>query len=665
MNSKKLSLVMTLVLGVVFGACGGDDGIDPTMTKEEARAFRSADWGYDVCEQNGWYGDGECDTFCPLPDPGCEEPRNEVGSWTTVLLADVESEHPYHNNTERTWTVHREGAAKIKLHIKWMEVERNYDSVSVYIDGQEHLGQVFDGVHNDVWTREFDSDTVYVTMRSDYIITLWGFEMDLVSYHKELDPCAGVVCDDPPSQCHKNPGTCVDGSCQYDPITACIDSDGCCPPGCAGQDDDCPAQSSWDGAYGGSGYDRAESIQQTSDGGYILAGETKSFGASSGDAWVLKLDASGNAAWQKTYGGSGYEGAHSIQQTSDGGYIVAGHTHSFSAGWADAWVLKLDSSGNAAWQKTYGDTDHDAAHSIQQTSDGGYIVAGYTHSFGAGRDDAWVLKLDASGNAAWQKTYGGSHHDVAHSIQQTSDGGYIVAGYTRSFGAGSDDAWVLKLDASGNAAWQKTYGGSGYDFAHSIQQTSDGGYILAGYTDSFGAGHHRDMWVLKLDTSGNAAWQKTYGGSGGDSANSIQQISDGGYIVAGNTRSFGAGNSDAWILKLDASGNAAWQKTYGGSGYDFAHSIQQTSDGGYILAGNTHSFGAGYYDTWVLKLEADGVISGSCPGGIGVDTYAVAASTSVSPRNSTATAAASYATVGDTDVVSQDSSATRKSLCDD
>jgi hypothetical protein len=421
----------------------------------------------------------------------------------------------------------------------------------------------------------------------------------------------------------------------------------------------------WQKTYDGSSTDLANSIQQTLDGGYILAGYTYSFGAG-GDMWVLKLDASGNAVWQKTYGGSDFDMANSIQQTSDGGYILGGNTYSFGAGDRDAWVLKLDASGNAAWQKTYGGSDWDSAYSIQQTSDGGYILAGYTGSFGAGNGDTWVLKLDASGNVAWQKTYGDSEIDRAKSIQQTSEGGYILAGETESFGAVYSDAWVLKLDASGNVAWQKTYGGSDYDWANSIQQTSDGGYILAGETESFGAGEI-DMWVLKLDASGNAAWHKTYGGSDFDSANSIQQTSDGGYILAGDTYSFGAGagKNDMWVLKLDVGGNAAWQKTYGGSDYDVASSIQQTSEGGYILAGDTNSFGAGDDDAWVLKLEADGVISGSCPDGIGADTYVVATSTSVSTENSTATAETSNATVGDTNVVPQDSSATQESLCGD
>ena len=309
--------------------------------------------------------------------------------------------------------------------------------------------------------------------------------------------------------------------------------------------------------------------------------------------------------WAKTYDAGGY--TNSIQQTSDGGYIVAG-----GVGALDVWVLKLNASGNIQWQKTYGSDwalEFDVANSIQQTSDVGYIVAGYTQSiYPFSGYNIWVLKLDQNGNVTWQKTYGGYAHDVANSIQQTSDGGYIVAGKTNSFGAGSSDVWVLKLDKDGNIQWQKTYGGHSIDEATSIQQTSDGGYIVAGYTWSFGAGGG-GVWVLKLDKDGNIQWQKTYGGTDEDVASSIQQTSDGGYIVAGKTNSFGAGSSDVWVLKLDKDGNIQWQKTYGGPDGDEAHSIQQTSDGGYIVAGYTYSFGT-RQGAWVLKLDSNGNIPG-------------------------------------------------------
>ena len=371
-----------------------------------------------------------------------------------------------------------------------------------------------------------------------------------------------------------------------------------------------PCEANWSSTYGGTASDILRYIQQTTDGGYIAAGYTESFGAGSNDAWLLKLDGSGNVTWQKTYGGTAYDYATSSQQTTDGGYIVSGGTESFGSGSNDIWLLKLDGSGNVAWQKTYGGTALDVFYQAQQTTDGGYIAAGYTTSFGSGSNDIWLLKLDGSGNVTWQKTYGGTASDYATSVQQTADGGYIVAGGTRSFGAGDNDIWLLKLDGSGNVTWEKTYGGTEYDIATSVRQTTDGGYIVGGGTISFAAGVEY-AWLLKLDGSGNVTWEKTYSWTANSYASSVQQTTDGGYIVAGFTESFDASNNDAWLLKLDGGGNITWQKTYGDAGYEYVQSVRQTTDGGYIAAVDTDSFGAGNRDAWLLKLDGSGSM-GSC-----------------------------------------------------
>jgi len=362
--------------------------------------------------------------------------------------------------------------------------------------------------------------------------------------------------------------------------------------------------------YRGTSTDRAFSVQQTSDGGYTVAGYTNSFGAGSWDIFLIKTDANGNVVWAKTYGGTDWDNAYSVQQTSDGGYIVAGETYSFGAGYYDIFLIKTDANGNVQWAKTYGGTYYDYASSVQQTSDGGYIVAGRTRSFGAGYDDIFLIKTDANGNVQWAKTYGGTYNDEAYSVQQTSDGGYIVAGATASFGAGGD-ILLIKTDADGNIIWAKTYtyGETSYDIAYSVQQTSDGGYIVAGWTESFGA--DGNIFLIKTDASGNVQWAKTYGGTGYDRAYSVQQTSDGGYIVAGWTWSFGAGHYDIFLIKTDANGNVVWAKTYGGTDWDYAYSVQQTSDGGYIVAGYTESFGASYDDIFLIKTDADGNI-GSC-----------------------------------------------------
>ena len=379
---------------------------------------------------------------------------------------------------------------------------------------------------------------------------------------------------------------------------------------------------SWQKTFGGEKDDGANSIQQTTDGGYIVAGWTKSFGSGGEDVYILKSNAKGDLEWQKTFGGKGDDEANSIQQTSDGGYIVAGWTESFGSGKEDVYILKLNSKGEVEWQKTFGGEEDDEANSIQQTSDGGYIVAGWTESFGSGYEDVYILKLNAKGEIEWQKTFGernnfgDSNVDEANSIQQTTDGGYIVAGCTWPFGPRWwEDIYILKLNTKGEVEWQKTFGGGSNDGANSIQQTMDGGYIVAGWTESFGFGYE-DVYILKLNSEGEVEWQKTFDGMKDDEANSIQQTMDGGYIVAGWTKSFGSGyyeDENVYILKLNAKAEVEWQKTFDGKEDDEANSIQQTTDGAYIVAGWTKSFGSGKEDVYILKLNSKGEIDTTPP----------------------------------------------------
>ena len=403
----------------------------------------------------------------------------------------------------------------------------------------------------------------------------------------------------------------------------------------------------WQKCLGGSGEDIAYSAQRTPDDGYIFAGRTTSTnGDVSGnhggsDAWVVKLNSSGAIAWQKCLGGTDYDYAFSIQLTSDGGYIIAGNTLSNNGdvsgnhGDYDAWVVKLNSSGAIEWQKCLGGSGDDRAFSIYQTIDGGYIVAGSTTSNDGnvsgnhGFTDAWVVKLNSSGVIAWQKCLGGGGTDSAYSIQQTSDGGYIIAGDTSSNDGdvsgnhGGTDAWVVKLNPSGTIVWQKCLGGSSGEVARSIQQKGDGSYIVAGYTSSNDgdvSGNHGsyDFWVVKLNSSGAIEWQKCLGGADTDFAYSIQQTGDG-YIVAGETNSTNGdvsgnhgGYRDMWVARLNSSGTIVWQKCFGGSDEDYASSIIRTSYGGYIVAGHTNSTNGdvsgnhgGVSDMWVVKLNPD------------------------------------------------------------
>jgi len=369
-----------------------------------------------------------------------------------------------------------------------------------------------------------------------------------------------------------------------------------------------PPQTQWSKTYGGTSDDKAFSVVQTSDGGYALAGVTYSYGAGAGDTtdfWLVRTDSFGNMLWSKTYGRIGDDKAFSVVQTSDGGYALAGVTYSYGAGagvTANFWLVKTDSVGNMLWSKTYGGTGVDEAFSVVQTSDGGYAIAGSTMPFGAS-GDFWLVKTDSVGNMLWSKTYGGTENDIASSVVQTSDGGYAIAGMT-SCSAGGYDFWLVRTDSFGNMLWSKTYGRIGDDEAFSVVQTSDGGYALAGVTYSYGASG--DFWLVKTDSVGNMLWSKTYGGTGDDEASSVIQTSDGGYMLAGYTYSYGAGvTADFWVIKTNSSGDMLWSKTYGGTSYEWAFSVVQTSDGGYAIAGYTQSYGAGSLDFWLIKLAPE------------------------------------------------------------
>jgi hypothetical protein len=343
------------------------------------------------------------------------------------------------------------------------------------------------------------------------------------------------------------------------------------------------------------------------------------------------LQAQGEVEWAKTYGGLEKEGSRCVQQTSDEGYIFVGETASYGAGDRDIWLVKTDAVGETLWTKTYGGSFREGGFSVQQTSEGGYIIIGFTESFGLGDSDIWLLKTDSDGDTMWTKTYGGSAGEDSRSVQQTSDGGYIIAGDTESYGAGDGDVWLIKTDEVGDTLWTKTIGGILNDGSWCVQQTTDGGYIIAGFTESFGSGkiEKMDVWLIKTDAFGDTLWTKTYGDSLDNKARYVQQTSDSGYILSCVTELQDFANRDCWLIKTDAMGDTVWTKTYGGPGEDDGRCVQETLDGGYIITGifstqvaieddiwykgyivvgRIRSPADGNLDVWLIKIYPDAAI---------------------------------------------------------
>lgn len=363
-----------------------------------------------------------------------------------------------------------------------------------------------------------------------------------------------------------------------------------------------PPPEEWNKTFGGDYYDSGFSVKQTTDGGYIFAGTTIPTGSTYSDIFLVKTDSDGNTEWTKNYGGPDAEYGYSVQETTDGGYIVVGYIYYYSTNKGFVYLLKTDSNGDQSWTVTLGGPELDEGFSGQQTTDGGYIITGFTDSFSIGRD-VYLTKTDSTGKFVWDKSYGGAGTNIGNCVRQTMDGGYIIVGSTSIYGAGLTDIWLIKTDSNGEMQWDKTFGGTLGDFANSIEITSDGGYIITGTTMSFGAGG-QDVWVIRTDSTGNEEWSETFGGVNDDRGEEVKLTSDGDYIVTGVTNSFGAGSEDAYLIKIDENGDCLWTKTIGGVLNDFGHSIQQTTDGGYIIAGETLSYGSlNSYDAWLIKTR--------------------------------------------------------------
>lgn len=345
-------------------------------------------------------------------------------------------------------------------------------------------------------------------------------------------------------------------------------------------------------------------VQQTSDGGYIVTGSTGTYsdGKTEADIFLLKTDANGDTLWTKLYGQQGiYEEGWSVQQTKDGGYFITGIINFFpssSQSNVDGYVIKTDSIGNILWTKTFGGLNQDHIEYGIQTSDGGYAITGYYDSTIAilnYQKYSWLIKLDANGNSVWSKMYG-SKFEYGHCLQQTEDGGFVILGDTY-ISIGSSNVWLIKTNANGDSVWTRTYTNN-VEYGNNVKQTFDGGYIISVLADQ------SDMKLIKTDSNGEIVWENTYGGTGFDHSSWVLQTPETGYISIGTTSSFGAGGYDLWIVRTNSDGDSLWSMTCGGSEYDGGTSISPTSDGGYIILGETRSFGNGT-DVYLIKLSQD------------------------------------------------------------
>ena len=362
--------------------------------------------------------------------------------------------------------------------------------------------------------------------------------------------------------------------------------------------------------YGGPNDEQANAVIQTSDGGYALAGWTDSYGNGNINFWLVKTTSSGSQNWTQAYGNSGDNEANALVQTSDGGYALAGFTNATGPGVYNFWLVKTDTNGNIQWSKSYGGSGDNEAYALAKTSDGGFILAGYTTSATIGGRQILLVKTDSSGNVIWTQTYGGSGDTEANAVIQTSDGDYVVAGTTDTAGAGGLDFYLMKVNSDGVMLWNQTYGYAGDDVAYSLVQTSDGGYALAGRSYSFADGFD-NMWLVKTDSNGNMQWSQTYNGGQESQANALVVASDGGFALAGSV--YTSSGEAFWLLKTDSSGDIVWNAQYE-PGDSYATSLIQTSDGGYAVAGYTDAAGAGGWDFYLVKTDSNGATSSSSSG---------------------------------------------------
>ncbi len=354
------------------------------------------------------------------------------------------------------------------------------------------------------------------------------------------------------------------------------------------------------------GLSRGVTVEQTQDGGYILTGYTTDGEYGGEDVLLIKTNSMGETTWRKTFGGAGKDNGWAVRQIDDGGYIIAGFTNSFGSGDMDIYLIRTDDKGEAIWTTTFGGKGEEFGWDVRTTKDNEFIIAAQTTSIGKGEIDAYLVKVDKDGKEAWSQPYGGAQIDRIFSVQQTPDGGYVAAGITYSFTSVSPDdrdGYLLKTDSLGKLEWEKTFGKDLYDVAHSIALTQDTGYIITGYGESFAIAGSRDVYLIKTDGKGQEQWVKTYGESGEERGIKGLQTKDGGYVAIGFTDK----NRDMYLVRTDPSGDTLWTRTFGtAESVDFGYSVKEANDGGYIIVGHSASLDGEKSHILLIKTDREG-----------------------------------------------------------
>lgn len=359
------------------------------------------------------------------------------------------------------------------------------------------------------------------------------------------------------------------------------------------------ADSLWNTYQGGLQHDYANAMRSTDDGGLVVVGTTASYGSGAGDVWLLKYDSQHELTWSRTFGGSSIDQGWGVRQTVDGGYVIAGMTQSSGAGNADGWLIRTDADGNMIWNRTFGSSTYDWLTSVDLAQDDGFILCGIKGTSNA-LDEGWLIKTDSLGNVQWQRTYGWNDYDQLFSVIATDDGGYAMTGNSNPSAGGRSRTWVVRTDASGDSLWSRVYGGQWGAGGRSIVQTFDGGFAIGGTWREFHDGDN-DFQLIRINASGDTLWTNSYGNQYHDECNAMIQTSRGEFILAGHlSTGWSEGSKQYWFVKTDSSGGIIAEGDAGGIGQDIARAVAINGNGNVVLAGETHSFGAGMRDVWLV-----------------------------------------------------------------